>query len=354
LIKHIHGGKVFEAARDLSVPFTEILDFSANINPLGQPQGLKEHLFQSFEETLHYPEIAADSLIQAISDATGLPPEAILPGAGSTPHIRLLARLFPQKKFVILGPAFAEYEESLIAAGNSPEYVFTLEEDDFHTYPKAVVSLITQNPDAVILANPANPTGRLVPEKALKAILDASEIYNFRLIIDEAFIDFTRGKSLLKEVLERKNLLILRSLTKIYAIPGLRLAYLAGHPDFISEQKALMEPWPINTMALKAGLYCLNQEGYKEKTLIETEEQRAFLCETLKPLGKIIPSDANFILIRVLKGSSNKLLSHLYKKGVLARDASNFKGLGEGYLRFAVRPKSEIEKLRQSLEDYDA
>jgi threonine-phosphate decarboxylase len=354
LTKHIHGGKIFEAARDLKVPWTDIIDFSANINPLGQPRGLKEHLFHSFGETVHYPEIAADSLTEAISRMTRLPPEAILPGAGSTPHIRLLARLFAGKKFVIIGPAFAEYEESLLAAGNLPSYSLASEENDFRVDGLTVQNALSLSPDAVILANPANPTGKLVLEDAIRILLEASRKRGILLIIDEAFIDFTAGESLIKEVLTCEKLLILRSLTKIYAIPGLRLAYLAGSPDFIKTQKALLEPWPINTMALKAGLYCLSQENFKEETLKETQRLRGVLSETLRPLGKIIPSDANFILLRVEKGTSHSLLSHLFKRAILARDASNFKGLGEGYLRFAVRPQCEIDKLRTALEEYHA
>lgn len=352
--KHIHGGKIFEAARDLNLPWTEILDFSANINPLGQPKGLKKHLFNSFAETVHYPEIAASSLSKAISESTGLPEEAILPGAGSTPHIRMLASLFSPGKFVIIGPAFAEYEESLIAADNPPLYVLARPEDDFIIDLKVAEKAVSEKPKALILANPANPTGRLVPEETLSYLVEKSEEEGFRLIIDEAFIDFTTRETMERLVLTSKNLLILRSLTKIYAIPGLRLAYLAGHPDFIKIRKVMTEPWPINSMALEAGLHSVPQKAYREETRLVTSRLRTLLSRVLSPLGDLIPSDSNFILLKVRKGTSIKLLSHLYNKGILARDASNFKGLGEGYLRFAVRPRGEIQKLHKALKDYHA
>ena len=353
--KHIHGGKIFVAAKDLKVPWTKIVDFSANINPLGQPKGLRQHLLSTFAETVHYPEIAAASLVKAISKSTGLAEKAIFPGAGSTPHIRMLARALRNEKVVIIGPAFAEYEESLVAAGNTPEYVLTRPDKRFLVDTDVAKKAVEASPAAIFVANPANPTGRLVQTEALELLVEESAKRGFYLIVDEAFIDFTTGDSLEKRVLKHKKLIVLRSLTKIYAIPGLRLAYLAAHPDLVKEYRAAAEPWPINSMAMEAGLHCVPQKKYREETLMAIFGLREKLLKVLSLAGDVFPTDANFALLKLRPGrSSEDFLYHLYERRILARDASNFKGLAQGYLRFAVRPSGETAKLRTALKEYYA
>jgi threonine-phosphate decarboxylase len=354
LPKHTHGGRIFEAAKDLGISFQEILDFSANINPQGQPKGLKDHLFKAFAATVHYPDVAAESLVEAISSKLSLPPQAILAGAGSTPHIRMLSRFLAPHNSVILGPAFAEYEESLNAAGCTPQYVLAKEEKDFLIDPELVEEAIALKPTAIILANPANPTGRLVPLMSLEALLEHSRISGTWVVIDEAFIDFTYGKSLIMSCLKTPRLIVLRSLTKIFAIPGLRLAFLVAHPDTISSLSAISEPWPINYMALEAGLYCLKQDQYIKDTPLITKDLREKLTKVLTQYAcSLIESDANFVLSRFTSPVQN-LIESLYQEGILLRNAANFIGLRDGYLRFAVRPQGEIQTLSRSLEKFYA
>jgi threonine-phosphate decarboxylase len=352
LNKHKHGGRVFEAAADLGLPWQDILDFSANINPLGQPPGLKEHLFENFPATIHYPDVDASNLVSELSSQTGLPPEAILPGAGSTPHIRMLARFFRPKRPLIMGPAFAEYEESLLAASLKPLHIYAREKDGFLPQPKSVDEIGRLEPDLVFLANPANPTGRLAPEETIEALLGYARRSKATLVIDEAFIDFTRRGSIQEEVLRNPGLIILRSLTKVFAVPGLRLAYLAANPRLCKAFKAQMEPWPINFMALEAGIYSLRLKSFMEGTAAETERLRPVLQKALSPWGGLTPSDANFVLMKVHDPDKNKekIVHGLYREGILVRDASNFRGLKEGFLRFAVRPEQEIKRLSQALE----
>ncbi|MDR2349646.1 MAG: aminotransferase class I/II-fold pyridoxal phosphate-dependent enzyme, partial [Deltaproteobacteria bacterium] len=266
-----------------------------------------------------------------------------------------LARILSPGKFAVVGPAFAEYEESLLAAGNPPERVFAKEEKDFLVDREVAAEALEKRPAAVIVANPANPTGRLVPDETLDFLIERSEKDGFALIVDEAFIDFTKGRSLEKKVLTNPKLLILRSLTKIHAIPGLRLAYLAGHPETVGGFKAIQEPWPINGMALEAGLHCLRgAEARGRETRAAVEKLKERLVGILSPLGRLFPSDANFVLFKTGGKEARELLAGLYREGILVRDASNFKGLGEGFLRFAVRPEPELARLEEALGDLRA
>jgi threonine-phosphate decarboxylase len=350
---HRHGGRVFEAARDLGVPWQRILDFSANINPLGQPRGLRRHLFSCFPETVHYPDVRADSLTDAVALSTGLPRESVLPGAGSTPHIRMIARVLAPKRPVIIGPAFAEYGEALEAAGRPPEYVLAPAGNGFLVTPAEVERAAALKPDMIFVANPANPTGRLLPGETTDALLALSASSGAWLVVDEAFIGFTGGASLQAVAASRQRLLVLRSLTKIFAIPGLRLAYLAGHPDSIRPLSAQTEPWPLNSMALEAGLYCIPQDAFVQRTPAAVARLRKSLVKTLSRLADPVPSDANFVLMDAGPGAPS-IVDRLYRKAILVRDASNFRGLGDGWLRFAVRPQAEISALGRALGFYGA
>ncbi|MDR2406397.1 MAG: pyridoxal phosphate-dependent class II aminotransferase [Deltaproteobacteria bacterium] len=352
--KHTHGGRIFEAARELKIAWEDILDFSANINPLGQPPGLKEHLFSQFKATLHYPDVDASSLVKAISSYSDLPEDSIFPGAGSTPQIRMLSRFLSPKRPLILAPAFAEYGESLMAADLTPNYIFMREEEGFELRDWVVDDVASFKPDAIFVANPANPTGRLVPTESLERLLTYAYEAKVPLIIDEAFINFTDRPSLQARVLTHPSLVVLRSLTKVFAIPGLRLAYLAANPELVTTFKGLMEPWPINFMALEAGIYSLGLRDYLKKTPEVTKTLRESLSHVLSPYGRLIHSDCNFVLMKLQSGETLPLVSFLSQRGILIRDASNFKGLGRGYLRFAVRPQNEIDTLKKALRDFYA
>ncbi|MDR2339780.1 MAG: aminotransferase class I/II-fold pyridoxal phosphate-dependent enzyme [Deltaproteobacteria bacterium] len=360
--RHVHGGRVFEAALELGMRWEDILDFSANINPLGQAPGLKERLFDCFGATIHYPDPDASSLVRLIARESGLPEECILPGAGSTPHIRMLVRNVRPQRPAIIVPAFAEYEESLHAVmGEGPgaregpgadvRHLRTEASDGFLVTEKTLLGLRALGPDLIFMANPANPTGRLVPESVLDRIISYSDEEGVTLALDEAFIDFTERPSVQARVMGHPKLVVLRSLTKIFAIPGLRLAYLAAHPDTIRALKPSLEPWPLNAMALEAGIWSVPQRDFLLRTKAETARLRTLLNDTLAPYGELCPSDCNFALLRLGKGNAGDLLASLRGKGILVRDCANFVGLEEGYLRFAVRPEREILALGKALSE---
>jgi threonine-phosphate decarboxylase len=349
----LHGGRVFEAARNLGRHWLDILDFSANINPLGQPRGLKRALFADFERSLHYPEVQAESLSEKLAEIHELPAAHFLPGAGSTPQFHLLARSLDLKNPVIVGPAFAEYEAALQRAGIRARYVLTREEDDWLLNPETLDRLFKKKPGAVFLANPANPTGRLTPYELLLELAEECRRREIWLLLDEAFIDFTeKGRSLTPQTAKNRRLVVFRSLTKIFALPGLRLAFLAAHPRLTARLARLTEPWPLSSLAISAGLFCLSQANFKRDTLKGLKIFKRRLLKILEglDLGRVYPSEANYVLMR-LKSSLNprSILDHLYQDGILVRDASNFHGLKAGFLRLAVRPAKESARLADSL-----
>ncbi len=351
--EQIHGGRIFEAARILGRPWTEIIDFSANINPLGQPRGLKQALFEDFERALHYPEVRAESLSARLADMTCLSADYFLPGAGSTPHLHLLPRALGMERPVIVGPAFAEYEAALARAGRRAEYVLTRERDDWQVTNETLDRIFKKDPNAVFLANPANPTGRLVPTDQLLDLAAECLRQDIWLVVDEAFIDFAEhARSMLTLVEKNPRVIVLRSLTKIFALPGLRLAFLAAHPEVMERMIPLVEPWILSSQAITAGHYCLSRIGFKGNTVKGIRIFRRQLVQELTALelGRVYPSEANFVLVKLRENLvPQALIDHLFQDGILLRDASNFYGLEPGFLRLAVRPVEEIAALTASL-----
>lgn len=356
LIERVHGGRVFEAAGALGRPWQEIIDFSANINPLGQPAGLKEALFKDFERSLHYPEVRAESLSLRLAEMMGLAEEHFMAGAGSTPHLHLLPRALGLSRPVVIGPAFAEYEGALARAGLPTQYILAREEDDWLLTRETLERALAAEPDAIFLATPANPTGRLVPGEILEELAEECRRRDIWLVLDEAFIDFTEnGHTLLPLVENNTRLIVLRSLTKIFALPGLRLAFLAAHPRVMARLTPLVEPWPLSSQAITAGHYCLSRAGFKEESLAAVKDFRQRQRQPLEALnlGRLFPSDCNFMLLKLRPElESQALIDFLFERGILVRNAANFVGLRPGYIRLAVRPTAEVEALVKGLGEF--
>jgi len=323
---------------------------------LGPPRGLKKALDEDYDQILHYPEVRAESLVKKIAEQSGLAPEYLLAGAGSTPQLHLLPRALELKRPVIVGPAFSEYEAALTSAGVSPQYVLAPESAGWQMNQDTVAQVLSRKPDSIFLANPANPTGRLVPQEVLARLLQECRRLSVWLIVDEAFLDFTEdGRSLLAQVPEQPRLIVLRSLTKIFALPGLRLAYLAATPKITARLAAETPPWSLSSPAITAGLFCLSQNGFRESTVKGVKIFRRHLARELRALdlGQIYPSEANYLLCRLHPElNSRKLIDALFQNGLLVRDAGNFNGLRPGYLRLAVRPAPEISALAAGLKKF--
>ena len=351
-----HGGRIFEAARQLGRSWRDIIDFSASINPLGPPRGLKKALDEEFDQILHYPEVRAESLVKKIADQSGLTPDHFLAGAGSTPQLHLLPRVLGLSRPVIIGPAFSEYEAALAAAGQSHQYVLASESAGWQVDQDTVDRVLSRKPDAVFLANPANPTGRLVPLEMLNRLVQECRRLSAWLIVDEAFLDFTEeGRTLLPQVAEQPRLIVLRSLTKIFALPGLRLAFLAANPKVTAKLAAATVPWSLSSPAITAGLFCLERKNFRESTIKGVKIFRRHLIRELKALdlGQVYPSEANYLLWRLKpEYNSRKLIDSLFWNGLLVRDAGNFNGLRPGYLRLSVRPAPEISALAAGLKKF--
>ena len=220
--RYSHGGGIYQAAAELQRPVAELLDFSASINPLGMPLAVRAAAAAALDDAIHYPEIHAESLVAALAGYHHLDPRHFLPGNGSTPLFTLCARTLRPRRALVVHPAFSEYQRALQLAGTEIDTFNLTPENDFTLDPAQLLQQITPATDLLLLANPGNPSGARIEATTILTLAQA--LHEQALVaVDEAFIDFCPDASLLQAVATQPNLYIFRSMTKYYAIPGLRI-----------------------------------------------------------------------------------------------------------------------------------
>ncbi|TYO98448.1 L-threonine O-3-phosphate decarboxylase [Geothermobacter ehrlichii] len=346
-----HGGDVFAAARELGVEPAAILDFSASINPLGPPEEAMRAAAESLTACRHYPERDGESLRQALAEQHRLPVDCLLPAAGSTELIYLLPQVLRPRRALLLAPAFGEYARALQLAGCRVEELIWQPGSPFDL--DRLLAALDAETDLLLLANPGNPSGEALPRQLLLALIDRLPP-RISLVIDEAFADFCPSISLLDQVSRRSRLWVLRSLTKFYAIPGLRAGFVAGPAAGIERLRWRLPPWTLSVPAAAAARACLAAADYRRRTLDQLPAWRRQLCDGLEKLGlSVIPGAANYLLVRLpedLRPAAD-LVAALRRRRILVRDCASFSGLDDGWLRLAVRCPEENRTLLAALAD---
>lgn len=348
-----HGSNpqyLYEAA-GLKQP-EKILDLSANINPLGPPDSLKEHWSEFFQGIIQYPDPHAAGLKEGLARREGIAAEQILIGNGGAELISLLGRMLAGKRVLLVEPAFSEYEQACLVNNCQIEY-FTLGEG--WVLNLTVLKERLPDVDAVFLCNPNNPTGVYFSRNFVKELLEECEKQNCLLIVDEAFYDFVEEYEALVPLLkESEQLLIIRSLTKMFAIPSLRLGYAMGSKERMESLAAYQSHWSVNGVALAAGTLCLEEDHYikRTKSLIAEERERLFAFFK-KHRFAFSPSKVNFYLLQDMELSDQyPLFAYLLQKGIVPRHTFNFPGLEAKWLRFAVRGRAENDTLMEALAEW--
>ncbi|HBA88959.1 MAG TPA: threonine-phosphate decarboxylase [Geobacter sp.] len=351
-VAHEHGGNVFAAARSLGIPPDRIIDFSASINPLGMAPGVREALAGCFERLLHYPDKGAAELKEQLAAYHAVDAGEIAVANGSTELIHLLPRVVRGRRGLIVAPAFAEYAFALERSGWEVDY-FTLRADDgFALSLPALQEKVAAGCDMLFLCNPANPTGALLPTRDIRAIIEMCDRSGTFLVLDEAFIDFCEAESAKQLIRQCQRGILLRSMTKFFAIPGLRLGYAIAARETIEAIAALQDPWSVNTAAQVAGIASLKDADYCRRTreYIDRERERFAAGLAQLPGVKVFPGRANYLLVQLRDGmTAGELRERLVPEGVLIRDCGNFQGLDGRFFRVAVRRREENEVLLELL-----
>jgi threonine-phosphate decarboxylase len=356
-----HGGNVYLLAERLGIGESEVIDFSASINPLGVPESVLSALTGQMKYLFNYPDPDTKRLRLKIAEHISASPDSIMCGNGSTELIYLIVRALRPKRVLIPAPTFSEYERAARNQGAGVEYfplkkenAFDVEADRFISamsgiMPDSRCTVHNSRPfNMAFLCNPNNPTGRLIPRDDLLKIADAARDLKCLLVVDEAFIDFYPGASIADEVGANPCLVVLRSLTKMYALSGLRIGYAVLPPSLLDATKEVKEPWTVNSLAQVAGVAALDDDAYRAETFALIEKQKKALEEGFGRMGiYYLPSFANYYLLRMEK--AGELSARLMEKKILVRDCSNFIGLGSSYIRVAVKSGSANGRLLEEI-----
>lgn len=352
-----HGGNLAWAASIAGCPAAEILDFSASINPLGPPQSAIAALETHIPYLNAYPDPESRSLRQAIARMHDRSPDWILPGNGAAELLTWAGRDLASLDITYLvTPAFSDYGRSLRSFGAKVRSLPLWSEEtwqaafDRPSLPLPIPVAPATYRTGLLLNNPHNPTGLLWRREDILPALQAFEL----VIVDEAFMDFLppeRSQSLIPDIEQFKNLVIIRSLTKFYSIPGLRLGYAIAHPDRLQRWQQWRDPWSVNTLAAAVGEAVVADTEFQRQTWHWLAEARAQLVKGLTRLGlRCFPGSANFLLVRSPIPSSQLQHLLLQQHRIAIRDCLSFPELGDRYFRIAVRTQPENQRLLHALD----
>jgi L-threonine-O-3-phosphate decarboxylase len=349
----IHGGNRQWAANMAGIDLAQILDFSASINPLGPPDSAIAAIQSHLSELNHYPDPAYTDLRQAIGNFHQISPDWILAGNGVAELLTWVGRDLSQLKATVLfTPAFTDYDRALAAYDCQIErYPLILPSQDLqHIQIPSLIEVSDNQAKGILINNPHNPTGYLFTKDNLLPYLEQFAL----VVIDEAFMDFLppeQQESLIDLVPFYPNLVILRSLTKFYSLPGLRLGYAIAHPERLQRWQTWRDPWCVNTLAVAAGIAVLSDQGFQQQTWAWLKNARGQLFTGLTAISGLQPltNAANYLLVQTEIAGSILQKELLQKEQILIRDCLSFPELGDRYFRVAVRLEHENQKLINAL-----
>jgi threonine-phosphate decarboxylase len=356
----VHGGDVWKVGEELGIPASEILDFSANINPRGLPAKAQGRLLKDAANPKllsFYPDPDAGSLRRALAKHLDCAPESIVVGPGAESLMAPIVRSLQVRRALIPIPAFSEYAR--VCQQEHIDFVpFALRRNEQFRVPveRFRARIETSKCDAALLNNPHNPSGSVLNKSEVQSILASTTSCAIPLILDEAFVDYAAHASLVREASETSGLIVIRSLTKFYGCPALRVGYAVAHPETIERVRELLPTWPVTQLALDALAEAISDSDYAESSLRENETERRRLCESLSNLGlRVFSSAANYLFVELsaTMASSSELRFRLISRHrILIRNCDSYEGLETGrYVRVAVRSRSDNERLAHALHE---
>ncbi|MBL4930238.1 pyridoxal phosphate-dependent aminotransferase [Clostridium paridis] len=349
-----HGGDIYTNG---VFKGKDLVDFSSNINPLGVSDLLKDSIEELFNEVVRYPDYQYRELKASISEYllryenVNVSSEEMILGNGASEILDL--SLSKIRKLGIVVPSFVEYEDFALKYNAEIEYI-NLTGDFQYDYSEILSSL--NKLDGIILGNPNNPTGNIIDKEKFKDILDFAEKENKKIIVDEAFVEFSReGSSLVDKIASYKCLVIIRAFTKFFGMPGARLGYgITSDKQFIEELKKYQLPWNINSFAEIALEKSYKDENYISKSREWIANEIGYMKNEFAKLSifkKVYDTNCNFILCKLDTMKTSELYEILLNKGILIRNCSNFKKLDDTYVRFAIKSRNLNKLLIDNLKN---
>ncbi len=337
-----HGGDIYT----LDKPY-KIMDYSININPIGVPKSLKRAISRSMSKLELYPDMKNRKATEILAKHHSLNTNNIVIGNGATELIYLAIQTISPRKVLIPMPTFTEYQRVCKIVGCEVVPFELKKEVDFKFNVDDFIKKIDSSIDMIIICNPNNPTSKIIDKNSMKKLLEYCQPKGIYIMIDEAFADFTLSDiSVIGYIKKYANLIIIRSLTKFFAVPGLRIGYAVACESLSELFIANQYPWSVNYFASIVCEIALKDFNYinKTKKWLNQEPKRFYdmLC-TLNGI-KVYKPSVNYILIEIEQTLASIMTERLLNKGILIRDASNFKFLDAHFIRIAIKDKKSNDK----------
>ncbi len=352
-----HGGNVYAAARALRRPIEQLVDFSASINPLGPSPRALHAITHARGVLQHYPDPDCWALRQALAARWRCRPDQIVIGNGSAELIHLLPAALHLRHLLVIGPMFSEYARAMTKSGGRVSTVLADRADGYKPPLARAMKLLRESGakaqrrgvvDAVVLCNPNSPTGRAYEADEVMRVARLAERHGVKLIVDETFVDYCEERSILPMIAKAGRTIVLRSFTKFYGLPGLRVGYLISNAATARQIHAHQPPWSVNALAQEAALGALLDRRHAERSRSFMVRERARLTRLLEKLPgcALFPSSANFLLMELPLGHQARMVTAtLYRQGLLIRDCSDVPGLNERTVRIAIRGRADNDRM---------
>lgn len=343
-----HGGDIYSYMEKYN---REPIDFSSNINPLGMPEIVKRELMKSINILEKYPDIRNRGLKNAVSEKENIPPDYIFCSNGGSEAVFLTAGALKPKKALIPIPTFGEYEAALYPYGTEIVYYYTKEENGFEIR-EDILGYIKPEIDIIYLCSPNNPVGNITDIALIEKIISKAVNCSCTVFVDESFMDFAeKGKSSKTMLRENKNLIILKSYTKIYALAGIRAGFLfSSDIEFLNKIERLAPPWNVSAAAAISIESAVKDKSFIKKSIRFIKNERKILMNALQKCEmKVFESDTNYIFFK--NTIIQNLGEELEKKGILIRSCSDYTGLNENFFRIAIRTEYENRLFIKAVQD---
>lgn len=354
---HFHGSDLEKIESIYGIKKENITSFSANVNPLGISQKLKEELSTHIDCITTYPDREYCNLRKCMANYVGTEPENIIVGNGSTELISLFIQIEHPRKALILGPTYSEYEREVALGGGTTLYYPLKEENGFRLDTDHFTSKLDDSLDLLILCNPNNPTSSCISIDDMRKILDVCKEHDIYVMVDETYIEFVDDvahTSAVPLTAYYNNIIILRGTSKFFAAPGLRLGYaITGNEDLLRNMNQRKNPWTINSLAVIAGELMFQDKDYIAATrdLVLSERQRMYELFQASERFRPYKPTANFMLLRIMDDdlTSQDLFDRAIREGMMIRDCSTFPFLNDKFIRFCFMKPEDNDRLAECL-----
>ncbi len=342
-MQYEHGGNVHRFIKESGKASQDILDFSANINPLGLSEMGKTKMLEGLKWLGHYPDPHYVNLKEKMSVYYGVDSSQLSVFNGAAEGLHEIVRYLEPKRAIIPAPAFVEYEKALSAIQCEIDWFELKGADQFEmNEQRFLVTIELERPELIVLCTPNNPTGKLLSLNFIEKVAELARRWRGNVLIDEAFFDFlpegTKSSGLLTALYS--NLFVMKSFTKFFGVPGLRLgAIISSHQGFREHIDTYGVPWRINMMAEQYALGAVADLEYQKQTRLLIQEERQWLKEALEALDqvKVFESHADYMLMKTSAELGELMEKKLRDEGILIRNCANYRGLEKGYFRLAVK-----------------